>query len=104
MRVTVQQGPELVTLKIEGRLADAFVAELDRTWRELAPVLGTRKLSVDLCGVTFIDTTGRLLLAQMYAKTGAQFLADRPMTKYYAAEAMAKNSNGFETEQARSMR
>ena len=78
----------MVTLKIEGRVADPLVNELDRTWNELAPSLGSRKLEVDLRGVTFMDTTGRSLLAEIHAETGAEFLADTPMTKYFAAEAM----------------
>jgi hypothetical protein len=32
--------------------------------------------------------TGRRLLAEIHAKTGAEFLADTPMTKYFAEEAM----------------
>ncbi len=35
-----------------------------------------------------MDTSGRQLLAEIHAKTGADFIADRPLTKYYAEEAM----------------
>lgn len=88
MRITIHEAGNAVTLKIEGRAAEPLVAELDRTWQGLAPSLGSRKLSVDLRGVTFIDTTGRRLLAEIHAKTGADFIADRPLSKYYAEEAM----------------
>jgi len=64
------------------------VDELSRTWQNLAPSLGSRKLSIDLRGVTFMDLAGRHLLAEIHAKTGAEFLADTPMTKYFAEEAM----------------
>ena len=88
VRVTIHDGDSLVTLKIEGRVAEPLVAELHRTWQDLAPSLGSRKLSVDLRGVTFMDMTGRHLLAEIHAKTGADFLANTPMTKYFAEEAM----------------
>jgi hypothetical protein len=35
-----------------------------------------------------MDAAGRHLLAEIHAKTGADFLADTPMTKYFAEEAM----------------
>jgi len=64
-----------------------MIDELIRTWRDLAPLLGSRKLSIDLRGVTFMDMAGRHLLAEIHSKTGAKFLADTPMTKYFAEEA-----------------
>jgi hypothetical protein len=42
---------------------------------------------VDLRGVTFIDKAGRTVLAEIHSKTNADFLADTPMTKYFADEA-----------------
>jgi anti-anti-sigma regulatory factor len=88
VKVTIHDGDKLVILKIEGRAAEPLVAELNRVWQDLAPSLGSRKLSIDLRGVTFMDTTGRHLLAEIHAKTGAEFLADTPMTKYFAEEAV----------------
>ena len=43
---------------------------------------------MDLRGITFIDAAGRNILAEIHGKTNANFLADTPMTKYFAAEAM----------------
>ena len=88
MKVTIHEADKAVTLKIEGRAAEPLVAELHRAWQDLAPSLGSKKLSVDLCGVTFMDTAGKRLLAEIHDKTGAEFLADTPMTKYFAEEAM----------------
>ena len=76
-----------VTLKIEGRVAGLEVPVLDRAWQDLAPSLGVRKLSVDLRGVTFIDAAGRDVLAEIHSRTNARFLANTPMTKYFAEEA-----------------
>jgi anti-anti-sigma regulatory factor len=88
VRITIHDGEKLVTLKIEGRAAELSITELYRAWQDLAPSLGPRKLSVDLRGVTFIDAAGRRLLAEIHAKTGAEFLADSPMMKHFAEEAM----------------
>ena len=88
MRVTINQSEdENVTLKIEGIVAGLRVAELHRAWQELAPSLGQRRLRVDLRGVTHVDGTGRNLLAEIHAKTGAEFVADTPLTKYFAEQA-----------------
>lgn len=90
MRVTIQQTDiERITLKIEGRVAGVQVPELQRAWCELAPSLGKRSLLVDLCGVTHMDGTGRRVLADIYAMTRAKFLADTPLTKYFAEEAQS---------------
>jgi hypothetical protein len=47
-----------------------------------------------------MDTNGRNLLAEIHAETGAEFLADTPMTKYFAEEAIQgirANSRGTES-------
>lgn len=88
MRVTIHQAEdERVTLKIEGKVAGPQVPELYKAWQSLAPSLGTKRLLVDLRGVTHIDGTGDILLADIHAKTGAEFLADTPLTKYFAEKA-----------------
>jgi anti-anti-sigma regulatory factor len=89
LRVTVNQDHgEFVTLKLEGKLSGARVLELSRVWQSLEPSLGSRKLSVDLRDVTFADSKGIQALAEIYSRTGAAFLADTPLTKYFAEEAV----------------
>ena len=88
MKITIDASEHFVTLKIEGRVADVFVAEVQRAWQGLVPSIGQRKFSVDLRGVTFMDSAGRQQLAQIYAQTGAEFIATTPMTKYFVEEAM----------------
>ena len=84
-----------MTLKIEGRAVDSVIGELDRAWLDLPSNLGSRKLLVDLRGVTFMDRAARNFLAKIYAETGAEFLANTPMTKYFAEEAMQAALNKF---------
>ena len=61
--------------------------ECDRAWRSLLTSLGPKQLRVDLRGVTYMDARGQELMAEIHTKTGADFLADTPMTKYFAKEA-----------------
>jgi hypothetical protein len=92
VRVTIQQiDPGNATIKIEGKIAGRNVAELERAWQELAPTLGGKKLSVDLRGVTFMDGNAKHLLAEIHAKTDAEFIADTPLTKYFAQQAQQDN-------------
>ena len=88
MRVTIQESNGTgVTVKIEGDIAGIQVPELRRAWQELVASLGTKRLSVDLRGVTHVDGTGLKLLAEIHEATGAEFIADTPLTKYFADEA-----------------
>lgn len=92
-------------MKLEGRIVGLWTAELDRAWRSLGPSFDRKELSVDLCGVTYIDRTGRAILADIYRQTHAQFEADTPLTQYFADEVRAgsfekstKNGHGKSSE------
>jgi anti-anti-sigma regulatory factor len=91
MRVTIHTvGKELATMKIEGKVAGPNVSALNDAWEDLQPTLRQRALLLDVRGVTHMDEAGRDLLAEIYEKTGAEFLADTPLTKYFAEEAQRK--------------
>jgi hypothetical protein len=74
------------------------VGELDRAWQSLAASLGSKKLLVDLREVTHMGLNGRQVLPDIHSATGAKFVADTPMTKYFAAEARRKNKKDTEEE------
>jgi len=65
-----------------------WVEELNRSWRSLEPSRGSKKLRLDLRGVSFVDVDGSELLHEIYDKTHAGFLTDSPLTRYYAEQAM----------------
>ena len=77
-------GGDGVTMKIEGKIAGPNVSALSQAWLDLAASLGQRKLLVDLRGVTHVDGTGHNLLAEIHGMTEAEFVADTPLTKYFA--------------------
>ena len=89
LKITVQEEPEAVAIKLDGRLAGPWTAELDRTWKALAVSLGSRKLALDLCDMTYADTGGRQLLREIYESSGAAFVTKTPLSKYFATEAMS---------------
>jgi hypothetical protein len=88
VKVTIRQvEPGKLTIQIEGKVAGQQVAELDRAWEEASVTLGEKKLTLDIRGITFLDENARQLLAGIFTKTQAEFIADTPLTKYFAEQA-----------------
>jgi anti-anti-sigma regulatory factor len=91
LKITVHEEPDAMTLTIEGKVVGPWSNELDQAWRSVAASRGSKRLIVDLCGVTHMDRDARRILADIHRDTGAQFVANSPMTKYFAEEAQLKN-------------
>ena len=87
MKITTHQGPKAAILQLEGSVTGPWVSEFHQAWLAVAASLGSRKFSVDLRGVTQMNSPARDLLAEIYSKTGAEFIANTPMIKYFAEEA-----------------
>lgn len=87
LRITTEERPSEITLKLEGNISGAQVGEFQKTWSLLSHTLGRKKLQIDLCDVTQMNAAAREILAEIYRRTGAKFLADTPLTKYFAEEA-----------------
>lgn len=88
LRISIREEPAGVTLKLEGKVSGLWTGEFGRAWQKLAPSLGSRKLTVDLCGLGFVDAHGVQLLREIYENTQAAFITDSPLTKYFADQAM----------------
>ena len=88
LKITIQEDTDLVTMKLEGKLAGPWVDEVNRSWRSVEPLIGSKELNLDIRDVSFADNRGRQLLREIYDKTRAAFLTDSPLTKYYAEQAM----------------
>ena len=63
LRITVHDTPNEVTLKLEGSLAGAWVAELEEAWRASNSKLVGRVIRVDMTRVDRVDPAGKYLLA-----------------------------------------
>jgi anti-anti-sigma regulatory factor len=85
LRITVHDKPESWTFQLEGRLAGAWVREVEECRRRT--LAGRRRPSVrfDLADVTFIDADGRAYLAAMHRR-GAQFIAADCLTRAIVAQ------------------
>ena len=74
LKITVEHSAETAILKLAGKLAGPWVAELDRTWNEVATRATGREVLLDLCDVTFVAPEGRQQLTRM-CEQGATFKA-----------------------------
>lgn len=89
LKITVLEEPDVIAIKLDGRLGGPWTTELDRTWKNLASSLGYRKLCLDLCNMTYADTEGQQLLREIFERGNATFVASTPLSKHFAAEAMS---------------
>jgi outer membrane protein len=70
LRITTERKRGKVILSVEGRLSGPFVATLEQCWRELRGESAGEKFHVDLCGVSFIDAAGKVLLQEIHRHGG----------------------------------
>jgi ABC-type transporter Mla MlaB component len=85
LRITVHDNSESVTFQIEGRLAGAWVREVENCRQRMLAGLRRSAIRFDLAGVTFIDAAGKAYLEAMY-RLGAEFVAADCLTKAVVAE------------------
>ena len=86
LRITIRENESEAEITLEGRLAGPWVVELSKAWRETAPRLGSRKVSLDLRDVTYSDEAGKQVLREIVAQTKAELVTSTPLTKYLAQE------------------
>ena len=98
LKISIQDDQDTATLKLEGKLVGPWVEELKRVWQGFEPSLQMRKLSLDICGLTFADKNGTKALRRIYHLTDAEIIADTPLTRYFAAETMRKMSRNDKKE------
>jgi anti-anti-sigma regulatory factor len=91
LRITVQENATEIVIKLEGRIAGPWAAELDRLWSETKPALAARKLALDLRDTTFADAGGIRVLRTIYSQTQAAILTGTPWTQYLADEVTREN-------------
>ena len=86
LKITIQTDDKEMSMKLEGRVAGPWVAELRRVWAETAPQLGTKTLSIDLQNVIYADAPGKQVLQQIYAETHARLIVSSLWAQYLAEE------------------
>jgi anti-anti-sigma regulatory factor len=100
LRITTDDKPKCLTLRLEGRLHGPWVPVLDECWSKALPAAGGRQVRVDLNGVTFVDAEGKAQLAEMYAQ-GAELLGEDLQTKAIVAEIRAGQTDDGDSEVTR---
>jgi len=70
LRITTEKRRGKTVLSVEGRLTGPRVATLEQCWRELYGASPREKFHVDLCGVSFIDAAGKVLLKEIHRQGG----------------------------------
>ena len=83
LKITTQIDPTRTIFELEGRLAGAWVQELQDCWRKAAN--SDRPVRVMVCEVTFIDDKGKALLAEMHQQ-GAELVAEGCMNSAIVEE------------------
>lgn len=89
LRITTVKKRRKVTLSVEGRLAGHSVGTLEQCWRELRATSTNEKFSVNLCGVSFIDAAGKVLLKEIHSQ-GGQLVAEGCLNQAIVREILAK--------------
>jgi anti-anti-sigma regulatory factor len=84
LRITVHENPESLTFQLEGRLAGAWVREVEECRQRTLAGRRWPAVCFDLAGVTYIDDAGLGYLAAMH-RLGAEFVAADCLTKAVVA-------------------
>lgn len=92
LRVSVQNDKNTTTLQIEGKVVGPWATELSHAWPRFWASGKHKKLQLDIRGVTFVDSKGTQILREIVRETGAELLADSPLTQYFANQAKCETA------------
>lgn len=83
LRITIHEpGHEApAQIVLEGRVAGLWATELNRVWVEAFPRLASRKLVLDVRGVTYADPAGKNILAEICVQGKAELIAGTLQTQ-----------------------
>jgi ABC-type transporter Mla MlaB component len=65
LKITIHTDTNGIKLVLEGRLCGECAAEAERSWRNALADAGSREISIDLAGVSYVDRDGESLLMDM---------------------------------------
>ena len=93
LRITVHERESSIEVTLEGRLAGPWVAELSKAWRETAPRLGSKRLTINLHNLTYSNEEGKQVLREIVAQTSADILTSDPLMHHFAQEISIHEAN-----------
>src|SRR5260370_10926677 len=88
LRITTEKKRGKIFLSVEGKLGGPWVAALEQCWRELHAASPQEKFTVNLCGVSFIDAAGKVLLKEIH-RQGGQLIAEGCLNQAIVHEIVA---------------
>ena len=100
LRITTEKKRGKLVLNVEGRLSGTSVGTLEQCWRELRGAEPEGKFHVNLCGVSFIDASGKVLLKEIHSQ-GGHLVAEGCLNQAILSEITAKAKEGREGEDKR---
>jgi len=78
LKITLHDSATEFRLKLEGRLAGAWVREFEQCWRTASSTTSGRRTVVDLADVDFVDRAGEAVLTEMHA-SGVELVGETPL-------------------------
>lgn len=94
LRISVEENPGALSLIVEGRLVGPWVDELQRLCQERGAPGKGMQMTVDLCGLTAMDTRGQAVLDDLLHR-GATLRCSDVMNQYLV-EQMARPAERFQ--------
>jgi outer membrane protein len=91
LRITTEKKRGKLVVTVEGRLAGPWVSTLEQSWRDARAGSPNEKVSVNLCGVSFIDPAGKTLLKEIHHQ-GGQLVAEGCLNQAIIREISAQGS------------
>jgi outer membrane protein TolC len=95
-RITTENKRGRIILSVEGRLVGAAVQTLEQCWRELSTATPKPKFHVNLCGASFIDNAGKVLLKEMHQQ-GAALVAEGCLNQAIVREIVGSKGRSSES-------
>jgi len=80
----MQERAQDAQIKLEGRIAGPWTAELSRVWVEASPRVSSKRLVIDLRDVTYADAHATHLLREIYEQTHAELITGTLWTQSLA--------------------
>jgi outer membrane protein len=97
LKITTEKKGGTIVLIVEGRLAGPGVVTLEQCWRDARNAPSGTSFSINLCGVSFIDAAGKVLLLEMH-RQGGELVAEGCLNQAIVREITNReNDDGGET-------
>ncbi len=96
LRISINEQAQDAQIKLDGRIAGPWTAELRRVWVETAPRIAGKRLVIDLREVTYADASATQLLREIYEQAHAQVIAGSVWTQSLAEYITQSESHAHE--------